>query len=41
MVKNQNDFHKAITGEIKDIKEDILEIRLDMAKNYSKVTPGI
>lgn len=33
MVQNQKDFSKIITGEIKDIKQDIYEIRLDMAKN--------
>lgn len=33
IVKNQKDFSKVIIGEIKDIKKDILEIRLDMAKN--------
>ena len=39
MVHNQNDFHKAIVTEIKYIKEDIYEIRLDMAKNSH--TPGL
>lgn len=33
MVKNQKDFSKIIVGEIKDIKKDILQIRLDMAKS--------
>jgi len=39
IVENQKEFQDAITGEIKDIKEDIYEIRLDMAKNNG--TPGL
>ena len=34
MVANQKSFQDAIITEIKDIKNDIYEIRLDMAKNY-------
>jgi hypothetical protein len=33
MVNNQKDFQKTVITEIKDIKEDIYKIRLDMAKN--------
>jgi len=34
MIQSQNDFHKTIVIEIKEIKKDILNIRLDLAKNY-------
>lgn len=33
LVENQKLFSSAIVNEIKDIKNDILQIRLDMAKN--------
>ena len=33
MVANQKSFQDAIILEIKDIKTDIYEIRIDMAKN--------
>lgn len=36
LVKNQKEFSRIIIGEIKDIKKDILEIRLDMAKSSCK-----
>jgi len=39
MISNQKSFQDAIIIEIKDIKTDIYEIRLDMAKNVH--TPGL
>jgi len=33
IISNQKEFQQAVITEIKDIKEDIYEIRLDMAKN--------
>jgi len=33
MVQNQKEFQTVVIDEIKDIKKDIYEIRLDMAKN--------
>jgi len=39
MVKNQKSFQDAIILEIKDIKKDIYDIRLDMAKK--DITPGL
>ena len=35
MVRTQKDFSIVFTKEIKDIKQDILDIRLDMAKYNS------
>lgn len=33
MVQNQKEFQTVVIDEIKDIKKDIYEIRLDMAKS--------
>ena len=33
IVKNQKEFSKGITAEIKEIKQAIIELRLDFAKN--------
>ena len=41
MVENQKIFQNTVIKEIKDIKEDIYNIRLDMAKNFSKLTVGL
>ena len=35
IVKNQTDFQDCIIKEIKEIKEDILNIRIDMAKKFN------
>ncbi len=41
MVTNQKEFQTLVIMEIKDIKEDIHNLHLDMAKNISKFTPGL
>jgi len=41
LLKSNNDFHISITKELKEIKQDILDLRLDMAKNNSNFTPGL
>ena len=33
IVKNQKEFSQSITAEIKEIKQAIVELRLDFAKN--------
>ena len=33
IVKNQKEFSRGITAEIKEIKQAIVELRLDFAKN--------
>ena len=33
IVKNQKEFSQSITSEIKEIKQAIVELRLDFAKN--------
>jgi hypothetical protein len=39
IVENQKIFQTVVISEIKDIKKDIYEIRIDMAK--SNCTPGL
>ena len=41
MVTNQKEFQTLVIMEIKDIKEDIHNLHLDMAKNISKFTHGL
>ena len=41
LLKSNNDFHTSITKELKGIKQDILDLRLDMAKNTRDFTPGL
>ena len=41
MVSNQKEFQSLVIIEIKDIKEDIHNLHLDMAKNISRFTPGL
>lgn len=41
MVTNQKEFQSLVIVEIKDIKEDIHNLHLYMAKNISKYTPGL
>ena len=41
MVKNQKMFQDEVLEEIRDIKKDILEIRLDMARNIKSFSPGL
>ena len=41
MVTNQKEFQTLVIMEIKDIKEDIHSLHLDMAKNISRNTPGL
>ena len=39
VISNQKSFQNSIITEIKDIKTDIYELRIDMAKNIH--TPGL
>lgn len=41
LVENQNNFQDKVIEEIKDIKKDIYDIRLDMAKGFNNFTPGL
>lgn len=41
LVENQKDFQDTVIEEIKDIKKDIYDIRLDMAKGFNNFTPGL
>ena len=41
MVSNQKDFQSVVILEIKDIKEDIKNLHLYMAKNIKNITPGL
>jgi hypothetical protein len=41
MVENQKMFQDEVLEEIRDIKKDILNIRLDMARNLKIFTPGL
>ena len=41
LLVSNNDFHITITKELKEIKQDILDLRLDMAKNKGNFTPGL
>ena len=41
LLVSNNSFHVTITKELKEIKQDILDLRLDMAKNKCNFTPGL
>ena len=41
LVESNNNFHISITKELKEIKQDILDLRLDLAKNKGGITPGL
>ena len=40
LLVSNNDFHITITKELKEIKQDILDLRLDMAKTKGNFIPG-
>jgi len=41
LIISNNAFHETISLELKEIKQDILDIRLDLAERYSTRTPGL